>query len=193
MGEATAPGVRDLCPATPPHQDHVILREITPADAGFAVELATDAYVPLIGTLPAHASLEEALDWIDRQRGERVAQRQGLTFAIAEADTDRAVGHIGLWLSELRHGRATAGYCVAPSARGHGIAAAALIALTRFAWTIPGLHRIELHIEPWNVASVRTAERAGYRREGFLRSHQEIGGERRDMLMYAAIRADSAH
>jgi RimJ/RimL family protein N-acetyltransferase len=134
--------------------------------------------------------VEQALDWIDRQRGERVAQRQGLTFAIAEAATDRAVGHIGLWLAELPHGRASAGYSVAPGARGRGSAAAALIALTRFAWTVPGLKRVELHIEPWNVASVRTAEHAGYLREGLLRSHQEIGGTRRDMLLYAAIRPD---
>ncbi len=190
MDEATASGVPGLLPAVPPRQDNVLLREMAPSDVALALELATDAYVPLIGTLPAHASMEQALDWIDRQRGERLAHRQGLTFAIAEADTDRAVGHIGLWLSELRHGRASAGYSVAPSARRRGIAAAALIALTRFAWTIPGLHRIELHIEPWNMASIRTAERAGYLREGLLRSHQEIGGERRDMLLYAATRRD---
>jgi ribosomal-protein-alanine N-acetyltransferase len=35
---------------------------------------------------------------------------------------------------------------------------------------------------------VRTAERAGYQREGVLRSHLEIGGRRRDMLLYAAVR-----
>jgi hypothetical protein len=29
---------------------------------------------------------------------------------------------------------------------------------------------------------------SGYRREGLLCSHQEIGGIRRDMLLYAAIR-----
>ncbi|MEU6643216.1 GNAT family protein [Saccharomonospora sp. NPDC046836] len=72
--------------------------------------------------------------------------------------------------------------------RGRGVAGHGLAALTRFAWSIPALHRIELYIEPWNGASVRTAERAGYEREGFLRSHQEIGGERVDMLLYAAIR-----
>jgi RimJ/RimL family protein N-acetyltransferase len=77
---------------------------------------------------------------------------------------------------------------VVPSARGRGIATAALIALTKFAWTIPGLHRVQLHIEPGNAASVRTAERAGYQREGLLRSYQAIGGERRDMLLHAAIR-----
>jgi RimJ/RimL family protein N-acetyltransferase len=38
------------------------------------------------------------------------------------------------------------------------------------------------------VAEVRTAERAGYEREGLLRSHQEIGGRRRDMLLYAVVR-----
>jgi RimJ/RimL family protein N-acetyltransferase len=47
---------------------------------------------------------------------------------------------------------------------------------------------MQLHIEPWNTASVRTAERAGYEREGLLRSYLEIGGQRRDMLVYAAVR-----
>ncbi|HEY4626085.1 MAG TPA: GNAT family protein [Blastococcus sp.] len=180
-------------PATPPREGEVILRESTPADVPLAIELSTDPYVPLIGTLPAQASEEQALAWIDRQRGERLAQRRGLSFAIAEADTNLAVGQIGLWLAELPQGRATAGYFVGPSARGRGIAAAALVALTRFAWTIPDLHRIELYIEPWNVASTRTAERAGYEREGLLRSHQRIGGARRDMLLYAAIRSGDEH
>jgi hypothetical protein len=62
------------------------------------------------------------------------------------------------------------------------------VALTSFAWSIPALHRIELYIEPWNVGSTKTAERAGCEREGLLRSHQEIGGRRRDMLLYTTIR-----
>ncbi|GAB3259318.1 GNAT family N-acetyltransferase [Arthrobacter pigmenti] len=64
----------------------------------------------------------------------------------------------------------------------------ALRALTAFAWTIPVLHRVELYIEPWNTASIRTAERAGYEHEGLLRSHQEIAGKRSDMLLYAMVR-----
>ncbi len=35
---------------------------------------------------------------------------------------------------------------------------------------------------------MKTAGRAGYEREGLLRSHQEIGGRRRDTLLYAVIR-----
>ncbi len=166
----------------------VVLREFSPGDVPMAIELSADPYMPLIGTLPERASRREAMEWIDRQRG-RPAEGFGYSVAITEAHTDRVVGGINLGLSNLSRGRATGGYSVVPSARRRGFASAALIALTSFAWTIPALHRIELYIEPWNTASIRAAERAGYEREGLLRSHQEIGGRRRDMLLYAAIRS----
>ena len=54
---------------------------------------------------------------MDRQRG-RLAEGYGFSFAIAEAGTDGAVGGIGLWLTALAQGRATAGYSVIASARG---------------------------------------------------------------------------
>jgi [ribosomal protein S5]-alanine N-acetyltransferase len=174
-------------PAGPVAYGPVVLREFSVHDVPMVRELSTDPYVPLIGSLPPNASQQEAQDWVDRQRG-RLAEGAGFSFAIAEADTDRAVGGIGLWLAALPQGRATVGYSIAPSARGRGLAGASLVAVTDFAWTIPALHRIELYIEPWNAASFRTAERAGYVREGLLRSHQEIGGRRRDMLLYAIVR-----
>ena len=98
------------------------------------------------------------------------------------------MGQIGLWGWELVHGRTEAGYSVAPGARGSGYAATALRALADFAWTVPEVHRVELHIEPWNTASIRTAERAGFDREGLMRSYMEISGQRRDLLLYAAVR-----
>ena len=90
--------------------------------------------------------------------------------------------------SEPAAGRATAGYSVSAAHRGRGIASSALTALTTFAWTIPALYRVELYIEPWNSSSIHVAEASGYQREGLLRSHQEIGGTRRDMLLYATTR-----
>ncbi len=78
------------------------------------------------------------------------------------------------------------GCALSPRHRGRG---AATSAVTAFGWTIPAPHRIELYIEPWNTGSLRAAENAGYVREGLLRSHQEIGGVRRDMLLYAVTRS----
>lgn len=46
----------------------------------------------------------------------------------------------------------------------------------------------ELFIEPWNSASIRTAERAGYAPSGTRPDYPLAGGERRDMRVYAALR-----
>ena len=176
-------------PTTPPAHGSVVLREFTDKDAHLAIELGEDPYIPLIGSLPAHPTAEQALEWICRQRGQ-LAERQRYSFAIADAESDNAVGAIGLGLRDLSAGRATAGYTVSPLHRGRGIATNALQALTAFAWTIPALYRVELYIEPWNASSIQVAEAAGYQREGLLPSHQEIGGARRDMLLYATTRPE---
>lgn len=175
-------------PVTPPAHGPVVLRRFTDVDVQLAIELGDDPYVPLIGSLPAHPSSLQALEWIHRQH-DRYTDGVGLSFAIADARTDRAVGAIGLWLKNLPAGRATVGCSVSPAQRRRGVASSAVTALTTFAWTIPDLHRIELYIEPCNIGSLQVAAAAGYQREGLLRSHQEIGGSRRDMLLYAVTRS----
>ncbi len=129
------------------------------------------------GSLPFRATHREALDYIARQRG-RLAEGKGFSFCVADRSDDTALGGIGLWLTAIEQGRTTGGYGVAPSARARRVATQALDALTAFACTLPPVHRIELYIEPWNLASIRTAETAGFAREGLLRSHQEIAGRR---------------
>ena len=181
-----SPGQLVMPPAAPSFGD-VRLRAFEERDAGMLMDLSTDPYVPKIGTLPLNASREDALAYIGRQIS-RLKTGAGYSFCVADHDTDQALGTAGLHLAPVAVGRATAGYSVAPRNRGRNIAGQALTALTRFAWSIPELHRIELYIEPWNMGSIRTAEHAGYEREGLVRSHQEIGGKRVDMLLYSAIR-----
>ncbi|WP_258069758.1 GNAT family N-acetyltransferase [Arthrobacter sp. SX1312] len=180
---ALLPDWPDVAPAV----GDVVLRRVEDRDSGMVRDLATDPYVPLIGTLPPLAGEQEALAYIARQR-QRHPEGTGFSFAIADARSDEALGVIGLWLRDYPLGRGQAGYAVAPAARGRGTATDALRALTSFAWTLPGLHRLELHIEPWNAASVGVARRAGFSYEGILRSYLEIGGERRDLAAYAVIR-----
>ena len=63
-------------------------------------------------------------------------------------------------------------------------------ALARWAHEELRIARVELHVEPWNAGSIKAAETAGFRREGLLRGWQEIGGERRDLLLYARLDGD---
>jgi RimJ/RimL family protein N-acetyltransferase len=56
----------------------------------------------------------------------------------------------------------------------------------RFAFEEQGLQRVQALIEPWNEASIRTAERCGLRREGLLRAYYRG----RDVYMYALLAHD---
>lgn len=172
-------------PACPP----VLLRPFRASDLALVAELSTDPYVPLIGTVPAVYTEQEGLAFVARQH-RRLSDGSGWSFAIAQQSDDRAVGNAGLFPHE--GGRATLGYCVAPSERRRGLAAAAVTALSGFAFTLPGTDVLELLIEPWNAASRATAERCGYSLAGELPQHSEIGGRLRDMLLYRRTREDPA-
>ncbi|WP_039922587.1 GNAT family N-acetyltransferase [Amycolatopsis decaplanina] len=161
----------------------VVLREFTEADVRLALELGEDPYIPLIGSLPARPTRREAEEWVRRQRS-RQAEGRGFPFVIVADET--AVGTIGLWLRKLSEGIGIVGYSISPRHRRRGYATDALKAITEFAWTVPGVERIELYIEPWNRGSFRAAEKAGYRYERSLPAHHEIGGIPKDMLLYVS-------
>jgi ribosomal-protein-alanine N-acetyltransferase len=100
----------------------------------------------------------------------------------------RCVGSI--WLSLGTSSRATVGYWLLAEARGSGLMSRALLLVTRWAFAELGMKRIGLLADPRNLASVRVAERAGFKREGVLRSWVDVNGERVDHVSYSVIPAD---
>ena len=75
-------------------------------------------------------------------------------------------------------------------ARGRGVATLALELIARFAFAELGAARVQLRTEPDNVASQRVAEKAGFTREGVLRSLLEFKGRRRDAVMFSLLPED---
>jgi ribosomal-protein-alanine N-acetyltransferase len=128
--------------------------------------------------------------FIERQWS-RARLSQGYPFVIADAATDRGVGVIGL--RNVDEGRVSIGYWIVKPARGRGTAAHALRAVT--AWGLGELRipRLELTVEPRNIASIVTAERCGFRREGLLRAWSRVGTERCDAFMYSRLPGDPPH
>lgn len=147
-----------------------------------------DPLIPLITTVPTSGSRLDALAFIARQHN-RLATGAGYSFAIESIEQNSAVGSIGLWLRDIDEGRASIGYWVAPRFRRRGYVVAALQALTTWALSLDEVGRVHLYVEPWNEGSWRAAQRCGYEREGLLRSWQVVGDERRDMVIYSALKA----
>jgi RimJ/RimL family protein N-acetyltransferase len=167
----------------------VTLRAFRDSDVDLVLSVARDRLIPLITTVPTSGRRKDALAYIERQH-ERLTSGAGYSFAITETGTDEAVGQIGLWLDGCRPGRASVGYWITSRRRGHGYVTAAIQTLSRWGFTLDGIARLELYVEPWNEGSWRAAERAGFRREGLLRSWQVVGDERRDMYMYSVLKED---
>jgi RimJ/RimL family protein N-acetyltransferase len=82
------------------------------------------------------------------------------------------------------------GYVVAPAARGRGVATTALRLLTEWGFEERGLLRLELMISVENAASKVVAERAGYVKEGVLRSLYVKEGLREDHELWSCLPSD---
>ena len=170
----------------------VVLRPFEPDDLALVRLAAVDPVIPSITSVPRGYDDGEGRAFIERQY-RRAAEGDGFSFVIApESDPGHGVGSIGLWLEEIESGRASIGYWIVTSARGHGLAGAALRGLVAFAFGELAIPRLQLFIEPWNVASTKTALAAGFVREALLRDFERIDGEQHDAECYARLYADWA-
>jgi [ribosomal protein S5]-alanine N-acetyltransferase len=114
-------------------------------------------------------------------------------FRFVGFSTDgRIVGFFGL--SQIYRGafhNAYAGWSVNVEFIGHGYATEAMTTMLDFAFASPptgiGLHRVQANIIPHNAASVRVAEKCGFRFEGIAKRYLKIAGEWQDHSMYAKL------
>ena len=128
--------------------------------------------------------------FIARQHA-RDTEGDGYSFVVAlEAEPKTGIGSIGLWLREIESGRASIGYWLVADARGQRMATHALRAVVAFAFGALSIPRLHLFVEPWNVASARTAEAAGFVREATLRGWERIDGEQHDADCYALLHSE---
>ena len=156
------------------------------ADLEQLVAALQDPEIPRFTTIPHPYGAEEARHW-QRMADSGLETGTDLPTLIVDADGDRLLGAVGIHGLSPETGRCSAGYWVAADARGQGVATRALRLLCGFALESMRVARIELWIDPQNIASLRVAERVGFAREGLLRSFMQIGGKRRDMLMYSLL------
>ena len=112
-----------------------------------------------------------------------------LPFAISL--DGRLVGQMhlfGVTWGSMRSG--AAGYWVARSVAGQGIAPLSLALLTDYALGAVGLHRVEVNIRPDNAASLKVVTKLGFRDEGLRQRYLHINGAWRDHRTFALTTED---
>lgn len=115
------------------------------------------------------------------------SQTPTLSFVIVVGDDP--AGGIGLRVGEdIERCSAEIGYWLGRTYWGRGITTAAVRAVTQYAFTSLDLLRVFALPFTENAASVRVLEKAGYVREGCLRSSAIKARQVRDQYLYAAVR-----
>jgi RimJ/RimL family protein N-acetyltransferase len=87
-------------------------------------------------------------------------------------DAERAIIELGYWLL--------------PEARGRGVATRIARLLAEYAFSL-GVERVAAYVNVDNAASERVLERAGFTREGVVRSMPRPGGRRADKTLFSLL------
>ena len=167
----------------------VTLRFLTAADAPAIYRIFSDRDVMRFWSRPPMADPHEANAHVqDVCAGYRSGD--ALQLGIERNDDRALIGTCTLFHFHWGSRRAELGYALAHAAWGQGLMHEALDALVTYAFTDLGLNRIEADIDPRNVASARSLERMGFRKEGRLRERWIVGGEVSDSDLYGLLRID---
>ena len=168
--------------------DAIRLVPLTPAHERDVGVLVQDEDVRTYTRVPSELPADFAATWIGRYvEGWRDGSRAGFAIETPEGEF-LGLGMFVRLESEGRQGEI--GYVVGLASRGKGVATRTLRLLTDWGFSQLGLERIELWIDVTNKGSERVAERAGYVREGVLRSYWFKEDIRRDFGIWSRLRSD---
>ncbi len=167
----------------------VTLRLWCDEDVPFVVEACQDPEIHRWMPLPWPYTDGDAREWIGGHAEKRVSGT-GVVFAIVDTEDDDVMGSIGLEAFNWEHRRAVAGYWVATNARRRGAATRALRLLSQWAFDELSLTRLELLVYTGNAVSERVAERAGFKREGLMRSYFSVRDKQIDAIMFSLLSGD---
>ena len=166
----------------------VLLRPWREDDIPAVTAAFQDPLLPrFIRTAPSPYRRSDAEEWFAS-----LDSAESIDLAIAEVESGAVLGGVSLLRFDRENKRAEIGLWVAAEARGRGVATRAVRLLARWGLESLDLARIEFLAEEANVASQRVAERAGFTREGVLRSYFDNKGTRPDYVMFSLLASDPA-
>jgi diamine N-acetyltransferase len=128
-------------------------------------------------------TVEAEKDWYEQAAKANPAQA---AFVIYDRFDLEPIGTTGLLNIDHRHGTATFGIMLGER-RGQGLGTEATRLMLDWAFTVLGLHNVDLVVFAWNKPAIRCYEKAGFRHIGRRRGGAVCMGRRFDVVIMDAI------
>ncbi|HET7232502.1 MAG TPA: GNAT family protein [Longimicrobium sp.] len=183
---------------TPPYRivtPRTVIRCYEPSDAEALQTAISDSLEHLKPWLPwAHAEPEGLEAKVQRLRGfrGRFDLDQDYVYGIFAADGERLIGGTGLH-PRVGPGALDIGYWIHAAETGKGYATETAAALTRVAFELAGVRRVEIRCDPGNLPSAAVPRRLGFVHEATLRGRSTTEtGAPRDLMVWSLFRENYA-
>jgi RimJ/RimL family protein N-acetyltransferase len=181
---------RIVLPGEPLVDDPTALRPWRDADIPSLVAICQDPEIPRWTHIPSPYGETDARAYmLQRYTGPEAGVAAPFAIVSATSDTE-LLGSITLMRIDWDHLRGEVGYWLGAQARGAGHTTRAVRLICSWGFEQLGLERIELMAAVGNPASQRVAERAGFTREGVLRSVWSGRDGRHDMVSFGLLSRD---
>jgi RimJ/RimL family protein N-acetyltransferase len=178
------PTVRLAVPPEGLRTSDVILRLPSSDDVDALLPAFTDPEIRDAGNLPAFG--REELVASLHELPSLAEQGRLLALAAVDAETGEVIGGGMLHHLDAERRIVEIGYWVLPHARGRGVATTVARILAEHAFSL-GVERVAAYVNVDNTASERVVERAGFTREGIVRSMPKPDGSRVDKTLFSLL------
>ena len=111
-------------------------------------------------------------------------------WALVTESTEALLGRVALKRVDRLDGSAEFAYWIVPAARGRGLCANAVAAVSEWAFRDAGFHRISIEHSTANPASCQVARKAGFTVEGVRRGAAQHTDGWHDMCLHSRLVTD---
>jgi RimJ/RimL family protein N-acetyltransferase len=180
-------------PAYRIHTPRLVIRCWNPVDAPLLKTAIDESVDHLRPWMPwAYNEPEDLQKKIDRLRSFRgkFDLGQDFVYGIFNKDETRVLGGTGLH-TRIGEGAREIGYWIHKDYTNQGLATEVSAALTKVAFEIDGVERVEIHCDAENVRSAAVPRKLGYTHDATLRKRVRAhDGTLRDAMIWSLLRQD---
>jgi RimJ/RimL family protein N-acetyltransferase len=108
-------------------------------------------------------------------------------FSVVELASGELAGETALWEIDSHNRCAHIGMALRPAFRGKGLGTDAVRVQCHYAFTVLGLHRLQIETLADNHAMLKAAERSGFTREGLVRDAAWVMGGFADEVLLGLL------
>lgn len=167
----------------------VSLRHLEESDIDALFEIFSDEEAMRYWSCAAFAEKAQAAELL-RGIHDSFKEKTLFQWGVAQNSDNRIIGTVTLFNIDKENRRAEIGYALNRRFWGQGLINEALKTLINQAFSNWDFNRIEADVDPHNTASIRTLEKLGFQKEGFLRERWFVNGQVQDAFFYGLLKKD---